>query len=412
MSLYEKKKESTPEETEIAENKLSAKTRASIWLILAATVFVCAVVTCLVLIGKSAGSGSSANTVETHVEDIKYVAATTEKPDPNASATGEPDEPELIAPVSVNDSTMLNILIAGVDHETEQTDMLMIISIDTEKKTPSMLSIPRDTYIAGDYDMPKINRVYDVNGERGVDALQEAVENMVGFRLDKYLVFDEVVLSEILELTGEIEFEVPEEPNYHTLIPGEQMLSGIDAFGLFRYNEDYTDVETEPYKVQRDFMAKILDSLLAQQDELLENSEAICSAANTDLAPEELAYLGKLLENARFAAAFSRALPGEEITISGEDFYQVDPVAACEILNGHFNPLEDELTEYDVQFRQKQGDSGVGEMPNYGFGGSSGTTSQSTENTDATEAPTEEPSETETPEPIEPIEPIEPGGDE
>ncbi|MBE6927658.1 MAG: LytR family transcriptional regulator [Ruminococcaceae bacterium] len=399
MSLFEKKQEQKLEN----QVGLPAKTRAAIWLILSATVFLCAVVMCLVLIGKSASDEHDPlNNIEMHVEDIKYVANATQSSD--TPLTSEDTEVELTAPKSVNDSTMLNILLVGVDVDSELTDTMMLISIDTEKALPSMLSVPRDTYIAGDYDVPKVNRIYKSNGSRGADALKEAVENMVGFRIDKHMFFDESALTDILSVTGPIDFEIPEEPDYHDLPAGKQSLKDEKAFELFRYTEEYTDVETEPYKVQRSFVAAIADTLLADQENLYENAETICNATQTDLTPAELAYLGNLLKNARFAASFSRALPGGEITIDDVDYYQVDAVSACELLNAHFNPLDTTLTEYDVHFRQLQGDSGEGEMPDWGFGGPHPTT-----NPDEPD-PTEETSEdtTDEPEPIEPIEPTDP----
>lgn len=387
MSLYEKKRNTEVPEEEIAENRLSAKTRACTLLMLSVIVFLCAVVTCAALIAKSVDSDDEGGIQETHVEDIKYVANNTDNTEIPSNDT--PDV-KLTAPKSVYNSNILNILLVANDTESEQTDALIVVSIDMQKGQPSMLSIPRDTYISGDYSIPKINRVYAENGSRGIEALKEAVENMLGFRLDNYLVFDSVALAEVLQLTGGIDFEIPEEPMYHNLLTGEQSLSGEKAFELFRYRDDYTDVETEPYRVQRDFLAEILDTLLADQENEIENAEVICQATDTDLEATELAYLTDLLKSARFAASFSRALPGGEINIRDEAYYQVDPAQACEILNGHFNPTGNDLTEYDVHFRQMQGDSGEGEMPDYGFGGPRPTT-----NPDLTEPDEEETEETE-----------------
>ncbi len=398
MSNYEKNQNHT-EETDVAENRLSAKSRACTWLILSVVVFLCATITCAALIVRSSDNGRGSDGQQLHVEDIKYIADNTEDPNVTDPSSGEQDNSQkLTAPKSVYNSSLLNVLIVGYDETAKQTDAMIVVSVDMGRAQPAMLSIPRDTYIPGNYSVPKVNRVYAENGSRGIEALKESVENMFGFRLDKYFVFDAKALDEILELTGGVDFDIPAEPMYHTLSSGMQTLKGEEAFELFRYHEEYTDVETEPYRVQRDFLGKILDAFLADQDNKLANAEAICNAAETDLEPSELAYLTDLLKNARFAAAFSRALPGEEITVRSEPYYQVEPVEACEILNGHFNPTGSELTEYDVQFRQKQGSSGEGEMPDWGFGGPRPTTNADltesdedvTEETEPTEEDTQE----------------------
>ncbi len=403
MSNYEKNQ--NIEETDTAENRLSAKTRACTWLAMSVVVFLFAVITCVLLISKSAGDSTDKNNQQVHVEDIKYIANNTEDPNVTNPSSGEENNAQkLTAPKSIYNSSIFNILVVGYDEKSEQTDTMILVSVDMGRAQPAMLSIPRDTYIAGNYSVPKINRIYAENSSRGIEALKESVENMFGFRLDKYLVFDAKSLGEILELTDGVSFDIPEAPMYHALSSGMQTFRDEEAFELFRYNDEYTDVETEPYRVQRDFLGKIFDAFLADQDKKFENAEAICNAVKTDLEPSELAYLLDLLKNARFAAAFSRALPGGEITVRDEAYYQVEPIEACEILNGHFNPTGSELTQYDAQFRQQQGSSGEGEMPDWGFGGPRPTTNSDlteadedvTEETEPTEEDTQESEENET----------------
>ena len=79
------------------------------------------------------------------------------------------------------------------------------------------------------------------------------------------------------------------------------------------------------------------------------------------------------------------------------------------ILNEAFNPLDEDLTVFDVNFRQLTGDSGEGSYSSFGFGNgqnntgagnttdSSVDTSDNTDTTDTTEAPTEAPTEPDTP---------------
>ncbi len=389
MSNYEKNQ--NIEETDTAENRLSAKTRACTWLAMSVVVFLFAVITCVLLISKSAGDSTDKNNQQVHVEDIKYIANNTEDPNVTNPSSGEENNAQkLTAPKSIYNSSIFNILVVGYDEKSEQTDTMILVSVDMGRAQPAMLSIPRDTYIAGNYSVPKINRIYAENSSRGIEALKESVENMFGFRLDKYLVFDAKSLGEILELTDGVSFDIPEAPMYHALSSGMQTFRDEEAFELFRYNDEYTDVETEPYRVQRDFLGKIFDAFLADQDKKFENAEAICNAVETDLVPSELAYLADLLKNARFAAAFSRALPGGEITVRNEPYYQVEPVEACEILNGHFNPTGSDLTEYDVQFRQQHGSTGEGELSDWGHGGP-----KPTANPDLTVSPDEPTEETE-----------------
>lgn len=430
-------------------NRLNEKLRASIWLGLAVCVFLCAVVMCLSLISRSAVTEET-ETFETHIKDIQYEVNGT-------IATDAPTEPiestepivEMTVPVSVNDSTRFNYLIAAFDRETEQTDTLVILSIDTETATAALLSIPRDTYIVDSYEIPKINRVYGDNAERGARALVELTENMLGFRLDGHLIFDETVLAEVVDSLGGISFFVPSKPTYHGLNTGLQTINGSDAFELFRYNEGYNNIEIDSCQIQRNYLIKILDALLQKQEEMQTYAQMICDGSTTDLTPDILVYFATLLKDYQFANAFDTALPGEEIRDDGELFFQVDVEAACQQLNEHFNPLDRELDKFTVNFRQQHGDQGLGEPSDWETNNTTEPTSEddpepterpettekpepteSTEDTQETEEPepTEEPTEETSDEPIEtneptqepteptetpePLEPNEPGGDE
>ena len=103
-----------------------------------------------------------------------------------------------------------------------------------------------------------------------------------------------------------------------------------------------------------------------------------------------------LLRNIDLYAAYSRALPGGEIEIDYVLYYQVDIEDALEMLNAQFSPLEQDLDEFDVNFRQLTGDSGDGEYSDYGF--SDSTESTASEDDDDSDDDTTDPDETEDPE--------------
>ncbi len=471
MSLFENDPQEERDEQshdEIDGNRLSEKTRASIWLILSVAVFMCAIIMCLSLISRSADPVQTEQ-VSIHFANIEHENAESatapginygeiyyelnplqseqESSEEQEESQNDAPSSEDSAPVSVNQSDKFNYLLAAIDRETEQTDMLIILNIDTVDITVSLLSVPRDTYIFGSYDIPKVNRIFGDNGDFGAGALFEATENMLGFPLDGYLLFDAQALETLMDSTGSIEFDVPKEPDYHTLRSGKQTLDGAEAFELLRYHEDYTDVETEPCQVQRDFMLTLLQLLLDDQERLEEHANLICETALTNINEETLVYFGQMLQDFDASEAYEAALPGGEIKVDGERFYQVNIEKACDRLNEHFNPLDEELTEFSVHFRQKHDDNGIGEDPDWTPDNStepktenevepiepnestedeteeSEPTEESTEETtqepteetteEITEEPTETPSETEElPELPEPTEPSEPGGDE
>ncbi len=144
-----------------AESRLTGKTRALILLIVAVSIFVASVAMCMLLINKSAEPYILKQ--EQTPSNVKYVV--------NSNPPAKVDAPtELTAPEGVNNATRLNILLVAADAEEERTDTVILLSVDLVSRKVAMLSIPRDTYISGNYQMPKINQVYAAadGGERGM----------------------------------------------------------------------------------------------------------------------------------------------------------------------------------------------------------------------------------------------------
>ncbi|MBR6826071.1 MAG: LCP family protein, partial [Oscillospiraceae bacterium] len=285
-------------------------------------------------------------------------------------------------------------------------DTQILCSVNLAERSLAMLSIPRDTYVAGEYDPPKAKNIYkSYDEQRRIGAVKDAVRGMVGFSVDYYYLIDQQTLTEALSLVGGLTFDVPESPDYHSLKSGNQTLDGKKAFELFRFKNSWTDVETDPARVQRTFLLALLDKLLGDEARISEICTKLSQVAKTDLTVEELAYMAYLLKDFDFDDAFSRALPGGEKEIDDEVYYEVDPEDAVELLNEHFNPLKKELTVFNVNFRQEQGASGEGYYSDYGH-------SSSTTESDGDEESSEtEPDNTDETESTDPTEGTQDGGE-
>lgn len=341
--------------------------RAVVLFALSVAIFIFSVVMCLHLIGKS-GDVDSMMTEASAAKPLEYEVHVP----PTQPVTQGEDDPyqlELKEPDGIYDSPVINILILGVDGDRNDTQILC--SVNMAERTLSMLSIPRDTYVAGTYEVPKAMNIYASYDEaKRVDAVKDAILGMFGFYVDYYFVLDQSTLTETLNLINGLSFDVPESPAYHGLQSGIQTLDGETAFELFRFKENWKDVETDSSRVQRMFLLSLLKEALADKSRISEICVKISQVANTDLSVEELAYLAYLLADFNFEEAYNRALPGVEKSIGNETYYEIDPDKAVEMLNGHFNPTEKELTIFSVNFRQEQGASGDGEYSDYGFSSS------------------------------------------
>lgn len=347
----------------VREENCSPK-RAIILFCGALGVFVGVIIMCLVLIQRS--GEQSFQPPETEVKELEYIV------NGETAQSTEPTEPlpELTAPEGMNGSDVLNILFLVPDSATGRTDTLMLFKLDLNSKDLALLSLPRDTYISGNYELPKLHQVYYAaeGGDRGAQALKEKVKEMVGFWPDYYFVLDHQALSLMVELAGgSVEFELPNSPAYTELDPGKHGITGANALELLQYSDNFSQIETDSTKIQRDFFLKLLGQFLSETKDIMAVAEELSNVIDTDLTDLDLAYLVDFLKKANLNSTYSTCLPGKEIKTDGNIFFQVDIEKAVSLLNSYFNPTEEELSIYDVNFRQKTGDSGEGHYSDFGF---------------------------------------------
>ncbi|OOE14437.1 LCP family protein [Fictibacillus arsenicus] len=100
----------------------------------------------------------------------------------------------------------LNILLMGVDEragDKGRSDTLIVMKINPQDDSLTMLSIPRDTRveIVGRGKMDKINHSYAFGGTK---MTVETVENFLDLKLDYYIKVNMEALSEIVDALGGI----------------------------------------------------------------------------------------------------------------------------------------------------------------------------------------------------------------
>ena len=333
---------------------------------------------------------------------------------PSTLETVKTKDPD--APTGVNNSVILNTLLVSLDETTYRTESVMLMSVNLDDYSVSLVSLPRDTYISGNYENSTINDIYrekDDGKGRGIRALQEAVEGMIGFKIDYHYVVTQETLTNALDAIDGLRFRVPR-LDFCALDSGTRKMDGEDAIQLFTYDPDYYDIDLEGPDTQRKFLLSLMSELIATNDEgeMKSRAQAVLNNAETNVDEDTLLYFFKKLTRKSFDDAYSATMPGEIISL-GEDegldytveYYQVSQEDAVSVLNEYFNPLEKALTVFNINFRQKSGLSTDGEYQEYGFhnhnngshnGGS--TTKPTTEATTAeptspapTDAPVENP---------------------
>lgn len=127
------------------------------------------------------------------------------------------------------------------------TDFIMLGQYNPNTREVSLMSIPRDTYVASASVDGKINSIYRY---KYPERVVEQVEKITGVEIQHYVVFDAKILQKIINTIGGVTVEVPFDMNYDDpdqdlyihLKKGVQRLTGAQSeqFVRFRKNNDGT----------------------------------------------------------------------------------------------------------------------------------------------------------------------------
>ncbi|NMF83283.1 LCP family protein [Nodosilinea sp. P-1105] len=154
----------------------------------------------------------------------------------------------------------VNILVMGIDEVLDtpshsdavfagRTDTLLLVRIDPDSQSLSVLSIPRDTRVQiPGHGTDKINQA---NAEGGAAlAAQTIAYNLGDIPIDRYVRINTTAFREMVDLVGGIEVNVPKRMEYTDqtqqlyidLYPGWQTLDGDQAEQFARYRNNTGDI--------------------------------------------------------------------------------------------------------------------------------------------------------------------------
>jgi LCP family protein required for cell wall assembly len=138
-------------------------------------------------------------------------------------APGEPT-PTMIPAFGDSEDERINVLLMGIDRRPgepfiSRTDTMMLLSVNRQENTASLLSIPRDLYVViPDRGRDRINTafVYGAQGNNPAGGAQLAlatVEYNLGVNVDHYFMVDFNAFIDVIDTLGGITVEVPYDIN-------------------------------------------------------------------------------------------------------------------------------------------------------------------------------------------------------
>ncbi len=161
-----------------------------------------------------------------------------------------------------------NFLLLGEDRASGLTDVMMLVSLDSDGKRLDILQIPRDTYAEyTESGYRKINGASKILGspEMVCDFLSESLS----LDIEGYVLFDLDSFAKVVDMIGGVEVDLPFDMEYrdsaqdlHISLPaGRQTLNGEQAEQFVRYRFGYLRGDLGRIDAQKLFMSAFFNKV-------------------------------------------------------------------------------------------------------------------------------------------------------
>lgn len=236
------------------------------------------------------------------------------------------------------------VLICGTDWEGARTDTMMLVYLDGANRKVGLLSLPRDTYtMTASGNAAKLNSAYGRNGsdEKGMEGLLDYVQEIIGYRPDGYVLVSMELVTQIVDLMGGLDVEVPMtfDLEGEHLEEGMQHLSGNQVLQLLRFREGYAMQDLGRVEVQRSVIQAAMEQWASPT-----HVKDVFSALNlvedhsiTTLSSRNCLWIGKVLLSG-MSNIYNHTLPGTATYIGGVSYYVLDRDEVADLVNDSYNP--------------------------------------------------------------------------
>ena len=268
------------------------------------------------------------------------------------------------------------------------TDTMLLASYDVTGQKATVMSIPRDTMVNVNWDVKKINSVYNMHGggDKGIQALYKEIAQLVGFEPDYQVIVEWEAVGKLVDAIGGVYFDVPYNMDYHDpyqdlvieQAKGYRLLTGDDAMQVIRWRKNDPG---SPYgnssgigdsgrmEVQQNFLKAVIQQLMkpANVMNIGKIAKVFQKCVETDLSFQEILWFGKSavsgglsVENVEFLT-----MPWKGVSAWSRSYNQnlsyVVPIAneLLDIVNNKLSPFVETFTLSDLDIMSVNADGSL-----------------------------------------------------
>lgn len=236
-----------------------------------------------------------------------------------------------------------NILFCGVD-KFNNTDVIMVISINKKLHKINILRIPRDVYIGENYATGKINAVYSQPklNLSGADTLTYELNNIFRIKIDKYIFMTLDVFENMVDDIGGVDIVLKKDlriDNSNIIKAGKVHLNGKLGADFVRHRKSYITGDIGRIHAQEQFVKALGKKFI--EDKYWCNVFFLNKYYNiieTNIGRKEVNQYTEGLKDIDVNEIKTFVIEGEPVIHNGYSVYVADVDKTAKLLNQYFMP--------------------------------------------------------------------------
>jgi LCP family protein required for cell wall assembly len=262
-----------------------------------------------------------------------------------------------------------NVAVFGADKGGSRTDVMFVVTFDSETKKIGVLSVPRDTRVTMTDEMQKelkalgkfipnkgvakINEVhaYAPNDKRNEYSVMQ-LENLLNINIDYYVKIDLDGFKKVIDDFGGVDFEVAQNLDYEDpyqdlyihLKKGMQHLDGAGAEQLVRFRH-YPQGDVARVEVQQLFLKELAKKIL-NTNNIINNlpglTKTFFTYVKTDIGIDDALKYVKYVKEVNTDNITMKVLPGSGQYVGEVSYFLHDAVETRKVVDELFYNIKEE----------------------------------------------------------------------
>lgn len=268
-------------------------------------------------------------------------------------------EMESIEPQEDNKKESKTVAIFGTDKAGSLTDVILVAHFKSETNEVNVLSIPRDTKVEWSMEQTallpkahqwvKVSKINEMTSWGSIEDIRSltvaTLENLLGVKIDHYIVINLDAFRQIVDAIGGVEVDVKQRMKrddysqglHIDLYPGVQLLDGEKAEQFVRFRS-YPTGDLGRIQAQQQFLEAFAKKLLSAETivKLPKIVPILFTSIKTDIGLAELPTYYPYLQDFSIDQLYFSVLPGEAREENRLSYFFPDLEAICTLVEERF----------------------------------------------------------------------------